>query len=262
MLIKLNIDCVEKFLKNKYEIEVEVIKDYPKDKDGNRITFRKVIEECGYPIISKEVAHRVYYAREYLKRKNVGEYAYKSLTEEIFTKDGKRSPYDKHKWGFLIQAPFKISSKCCDIMKKRPAHKYGKESGNKPILATMTEESDLRKMAWYRTGCNAFSGNDSKSQPMSFWTEQDVLKYILDYNLPLASPYGEIKQDNKGKYCTTGCNRTGCIFCGFGCHLEKEPNRFQQLKETYPKLYEYCMKPWEEGGLGLDEVLNYINVKH
>ena len=53
-----------------------------------------------------------------------------------------------------------------------------------------------------------------------------------------------------------------CIFCGFGCHLEKEPNRFQQLKETHPKLYEYCMKSWDEGGLGLDEVLNYINVKH
>lgn len=53
-----------------------------------------------------------------------------------------------------------------------------------------------------------------------------------------------------------------CVFCGFGCHLEKEPNRFQQLKETHPKLYEYCMKPWDEGGLGLDEVLNYINVKH
>ena len=68
--------------------------------------------------------------------------------------------------------------------------------------------------------------------------------------------------DENGKYYTTGCNRTGCIFCGFGCHLEKEPNRFQQLKETHPKLYEYCMKSWDEGGLGLDEVLNYINVKH
>ena len=68
--------------------------------------------------------------------------------------------------------------------------------------------------------------------------------------------------NNKDTYYTTGCNRTGCIFCGFGCHLEKEPNRFQQLKETHPKLYEYCMKTWDEGGLGLDEVLNYINVKH
>ena len=88
------------------------------------------------------------------------------------------------------------------------------------------------------------------------------LKYIKIYDIPIASVYGEIKQDEDGKYYTTGCNRTGCVFCGFGCHLEKEPNRFQQLKETHPKLYEYCMKPWDEGGLGLDEVLNYINVKH
>ena len=53
-----------------------------------------------------------------------------------------------------------------------------------------------------------------------------------------------------------------CVFCGYGCHLEKEPNRFQQLKESHPKIYDYCMKPWGEGGLGMDEVLNYINVKH
>ena len=260
--IKLTVQSMGKYLEDKYGIEVETVIDYPKDKDGKRITFRRVIEEYGYPVISKEVSKRVYYAREYLKGKESSLWAYKSLTEEIFTEDGKRSPYDKHKYEFMIDAPFKISNKCCEVMKKRTAHSYNKSSDNKPILATMTEESQLRKMGWYKTGCNAFNGNDSKSQPMSFWTEQDVLKYIKIYDIPIASVYGEIKQDEDGKYYTTGCNRTGCVFCGFGCHLEKEPNRFQQLKETHPKLYEYCMKPWDEGGLGLDEVLNYINVKH
>jgi hypothetical protein len=27
----------------------------------------------------------------------------------------------------------------------------------------------------------------------------------------------------------------------FGCHLEKEPNRFQRLKETHPRQYKYCI---------------------
>ena len=40
---------------------------------------------------------------------------------------------------------------------------------------------------------------------------------------------------------TTGCDRTGCIFCMFGCHLEKEPNRFQRLKQTHPRQYQYCI---------------------
>lgn len=43
--------------------------------------------------------------------------------------------------------------------------------------------------------------------------------------------------------------------------MEKEPNRFQQLKQTHPKIWEYCMKPWDEGGLGMKEVLDYVNVK-
>ena len=44
--------------------------------------------------------------------------------------------------------------------------------------------------------------------------------------------------------------------------MEKCPNRFQQLKETHPKIWEYCMKPWDQGGLGLKEVLEYINVPY
>jgi len=61
---------------------------------------------------------------------------------------------------------------------------------------------------------------------LSFWTEQDILQYIQDKNLPYASVYGDIKKNRKGKLETTGEDRTGCIFCAFGCHMEKEPNRF------------------------------------
>ena len=70
---------------------------------------------------------------------------------------------------------------------------------------------------------------------------------------------------------TTGCDRTGCIFCMFGCHLEKEPNRFQQLKRTHPRQYEYCINggemvdgKWQPNkeGLGLGKVLDFIGVKY
>jgi hypothetical protein len=39
----------------------------------------------------------------------------------------------------------------------------------------------------------------------------------------------------------TGCDRTGCVYCAFGCHLEKGETRFQRLAKTHPKQYEYCM---------------------
>jgi hypothetical protein len=82
----------------------------------------------------------------------------------------------------------------------------------------------------------------------------------------------EALEDYQGtELTTTGCNRTGCIFCMFGCHLEKEPNRFQRLKETHPRQYEYCINggeyvdgKWQPNkeGLGLGKVLDYINVKY
>ena len=226
------------------------------------MNFRKVIETYGYPIISKEVSKRVYWGKRYLEEGKVGYWAFQSLTQPVFTKDGKRSPYDKHKYGFLLDAPFKISDRCCYVLKKDIAHKYQKQTGMKPIFATMACESQMRKTAWLKNGCNSFNGVRPTSQPISFWTEQDVLRYIIEFNIPYASVYGEIKQGEDGKHYTTGCTRTGCVFCGFGCHLEKEPNRFQRLKQTHPKLWNYCMKPWDEGGLGMKEVLDYIGVKY
>ena len=52
------------------------------------------------------------------------------------------------------------------------------------------------------------------------------------------------------------------MFCLFGCHLEKQPNRFQRMAKTHPKLYEYCMRDWNAGGLGLREVMDYIGIAH
>jgi hypothetical protein len=49
------------------------------------------------------------------------------------------------------------------------------------------------------------------------------------------------------------------MFCAFGCQQEKGEGRFERLKRTHPKQYEYIMKPWDEGGLGYKEVIDWIN---
>lgn len=103
-------------------------------------------------------------------------------------------------------------------------------------------------------GCNAFEAKKKTSQPLSFWTEQDILKYIRQEGLKIASVYGEIVGVDKAgfeyeplpgidcKLKCSGCDRTGCIFCCFGVHLEKGKTRFQRLAQTHPKQYEYCMR--------------------
>lgn len=133
-------------------------------------------------------------------------------------------------------------------------------SGGKPYLGVLATESQKRYTAWMKDGCNAFEAKRPISSPLAFWTKQDILRYIKNNNIPIASVYGEIVEDG-GKLKTTGRDRTGCIFCAFGAHLEKSPNRFERLKQTHPQLWEYCMKPWDEGGLGLKEVCDFVGIK-
>lgn len=216
------------------------------------MNFKKVIQTYGYPVISKEQSAFIQEYRD----------THSEKLKDIRWNGNKygRGKISK-KWRFMVDAPFKISDKCCDIMKKNPAKRFEKQNEMHPIIGVMAEESAQRKSNWLMYGCNMFDSERPTSKPLSFWTEQDILAYIKKYNLPYASVYGEILQDENGKYYTTKCNRTGCIFCMYGCHLEKEPNRFQRLKETHPKLWNYCMRSWDEGGLGLKEVLKFIGLK-
>lgn len=220
-----------------------------------KINFKKVIETYGYPVISKKNARFIRDLQNPTEKNKIT----RNLRLTGFNQNGKFCPSMilPKKYLYLVNAPFKISEQCCDIMKKEPFHRYQKETQRKPIIGTMASESDIRASDYRKQGCNAYHLNEPKSQPMSFWTEQDVLQYLKQTKIPYASVYGDIIEDENGKLITTGEHRTGCIFCMFGVHLEKEPNRFQRMKITHPQLYNYCMNK-----LGLKEVLDYINVKY
>lgn len=222
-----------------------------------KMNFREVIKTYGYPLISKEVSQKI---SDYRHKPDGYAAARFDPNSEYNKKYNNR--YSFAKWTWLRDSDIPMSHQCCNIMKKEPAKRFEKETKCKPILATMACESMLRQSEWLKHGCNSFNSKRPSSKPMSFWTEQDVLKYLKDNNIEYASVYGDIVIDEKvGGYSTTGCSRTGCVFCGFGCHLEQEPNRFQKLKVTHPKLWDYCMRSWDKGGLGMKEVLEYINVK-
>lgn len=234
-----------------------------------KMNFVEVIKKYGYPIISKEVSMILYYAR------SGGDYCMKKLNGELMYK-GKPSPYNCIKYKPLLDTDFPISNKCCDIMKKQPVHEYSKKNGVYFITAEMACESRLRTQKWQQHGCNGFDLEIPKSTPMAFWTEQDVLEYIYKYNLTVAEPYGEVIETEcqytfdgeQCKYATTGCDRTGCMFCAFGAHLEKGITRFQRLKETHPKQYNYCLNGGEfvngiwqpnKQGLGMRYVFDELN---
>lgn len=86
--------------------------------------------------------------------------------------------YNKERYKFFLEAPFEISENCCNVMKKAPLHSYIKRTGRMPMTAQMASESRLRTTKWLQNGCNGFHMKNPVSNPMSFWTEQDVLEYI------------------------------------------------------------------------------------
>lgn len=236
------------------------------------IPFYEVMAKRGYPLISKTVSHNV----SILRNKPDG-----NVAHNVFAPD-KRGPFALHKWKPLASMDFRLSEKCCDYIKKNPAHSYSKEHGKVAIAAQMACESMLRKKEWLESGCNAFNNENPVSNPMGFWTEQDVLMYIKTHNIEICSVYGDVVYDcdepeqerfadaTTLKLKTTGCHRTGCIYCPFGAHLEKGETRFQQLVRTHPKQYAFCIgggaydpsdglwKP-NKDGLGLGHVFDEIN---
>ena len=203
------------------------------------MSFRQVILKEGYPVISKENACKI----RKLRHGNLSpRYRNYLLNGDESGKFGMLAK----KWQKYINAPFEISEKCCDVMKKKP-----------------------------KTGCNVYDGSTIKSQPLGPWTKQDVLRFAYEYIgekitlrdgssyiFDISPVYGEIVKDPQGIYHLTGEQRTGCMFCAFGVTNEEEPNRFQRMQCNYPKQYQFCMKPTEEGGLGMQRVLEYMDVPY
>ena len=234
--------------------------------------FRQVLTEYGYPVISKEVSATIEQAKQ-----TPGGAKYQRLHG---TSD---SGFDFSRYLFLEDAPFKISDRCCKTMKKNPANTIKKAK----FTGTMAEESKLRESSWLRFGCNSFDSKHPNSSPISFWTGNDILTYIHTHNLSIASVYGDVVPDDKNQipgqaniyditgdyrgcqYRTTGCERTGCMFCLFGAHLEKGEGRLERMKRTHPKRYGYVMGGGEfdsdgmwipnNKGLGFKFVIDWLN---
>lgn len=272
--IRQHVKRFAEFLRNKYGIEVVL------DIVRPEMRFHQVLQTVGYPIISKDVSERVRKAKNSIAK---GQYSFRlcllgvSRDEYGGLHDSGEHDYESKvngsqfytpKWRPLLDADFKVSEQCCDIMKKRPLKSYEALTGRKPIVGTLAEESLQRKISWYKHGCNAFDAKWPSSRPLSFWREQDVLQYIKENELPIASVYGDIVQGPDGRLKTTGCDRTGCMFCAFGITQEKDP-RFERLKETHPRQWRYCIGGGEYGeggfwqpdktGLGMGHIFDELN---
>ena len=202
-----------------------------------KMSFLQVIEKYGYPVISKEVSEMIYQVHQY-KESNP------KLIEKRMNGIGKNKVGKIPEiWKPLLNADFKISNKCCNVLKKLPFAKFERERELKPFIGTMSEESRQRKQAWLKHGCNAFESKRPISLPISFWSEEDIWGYIKLNNIEYSKIYD------------MGYERTGCVYCGYGCQREKEgEGRFERMKTTHPQLYKYVIENMKMG-----DIFNKIN---
>lgn len=129
---------IREFVKTIDNVDWVVPQKYDKEKkEWIRYTFKDVIKDVGYPIISKEIARDVCIARNNPKGKTAQKF---NPDSEYSKKYGKR--WCLEKYIYLLNADFNISNKCCIYMKKNPLHYYYVNNNIKPIIGTMTTESD------------------------------------------------------------------------------------------------------------------------
>ena len=231
-------------------LEFPEIRDFVKTFDNITIVtpkmhHREMLKKCGYPVVSKEQAEWIYRIR--------GGTSSAAIQKAFYglNMDGTPTRFKlSEQWKYLLNAPFNIGSGCCKEMKLKPIAEYVKKTGRVPIMGTTASESALRAQKFMQYGFYNLEGKKAQCTPMSIWTDEDVWAYIRQHNLPYCKIYD------------MGYDRTGCVFCMFGAHLDPEPNRFQKLQRTHPDLWRYCMKPYDDGGLGLREVLEYMGIPY
>ena len=239
----------------------------------------EVIQEFGWPVLSKEIAGKI----ETLQRPTEKN---KTVRHAIITGEtGEFGGYRKssrmkmaNKWLKLFAgyenenegtdyktAPFLVSQKCCYYLKEKPCNDYAKRTGRYPYMGLMASEGGRRAKMLMMNGCNYISKGTKRSCPFAIFGRQDLLQLALDLNVPVPSIYGEIVRDQDGTLRTTKAQRTGCSMCGFGIHLEKRPHRFDLLWESNQKEWEFwmnrVMKDSDGEWYGWGRILDYIGVE-
>jgi hypothetical protein len=250
-------------------------------KDGTHWNKQNIIQEFGFPVLSKEIASKIELLQNPTERNKTIRHAI--ITGETGEYGGNRKntkmkmsqcwlnkfggPENETENVDYQTASFKVSSKCCYYLKEKPADDWAKKHNSVPFLGMMASEGGRRQKSLMINGCNYFGKTTIRSAPFAIFNRQDILKLAIELKVPIPEIYGTIETNEQGELYTTKAQRTGCSMCGFGIQLEKKrPHRFDRLKESNLKEWEYwmyrCIIDKESGEVyGWGKVLDYIGVK-
>ena len=181
----------------------------------------EVWKEDGIPLFSKELASKY---RQWVKTGN--EAHLKQVPEYL------HAPFHR-----LRDAGVMLTEKCCDELKKKPMLKVRKQQG---FIGSFTgvraSESMSRRLGFIQRGAlyNSTRNRQWICNPIVHWSEEDVQKTLARFGVVLERP-------------GNGSGRSGCVNCGFGCHIASqrgEENSLQMLHRTNIAMWNRTMKEW------------------
>ena len=165
-----------------------------KREDGTYWSKPKVIQEFGFPVISKELAAKIELLQNPSeKNKTVRHAIITGETGEYggWQKDSRMKlnhrwlklfgGYENENEGCDYQKPdFLVSSKCCYYLKEKNCDDWGKEHNSVPYLGLMASEGGRRAKSLRMNVCNYFGASTIRSAPFAIFHRQDILSLALE----------------------------------------------------------------------------------
>lgn len=162
--------------------------------DGTRWNKTQVLQEFGFPVLSKEIASKIEQLQNPSEKNKTIRHAI--ITGETGEYGGNRkgtrmklpdcwlkkfAGYENENEGVNYKiAPFLVSSKCCYYLKEKPCDDWAKENNSVPFLGLMASEGGRRQKSLMINGCNYFGKSTIRSAPFAIFNRQDILQLALE----------------------------------------------------------------------------------
>lgn len=160
----------------------------------HRWTKPQILQEYGFPVLSKETANKIETLANQTERNKTVRHAI--VTGETgayggFQKNSrmklsqkwleKFAGYANEEEGTEYEIPdFKVSSKCCYYLKEKPCDDWAKENNSVPYLGLMASEGGRRAKSLRINGCNYFGKSTIRSAPFAIFDRDSLLRLTLE----------------------------------------------------------------------------------
>lgn len=195
--------------------------EFPRDKDGNRVTMWNLIPKKSYP--PTRIAR---YCCEALKEQASN--GRMTITGVRWAESPNRR---KNQGEITIMSPKKsIKEELVDSGNFMQTLRGGVVLNN--------DNEDSRKMVE-----QCYKLEKTVVNPIIDWTDEDVWEFIHEYDVPYCKLYDE------------GYKRLGCIGCPMigGNKMEQELNKYPKFKQAYIRAFDRMLKSGTERGIEYDK---------